>query len=268
MVEYPWNHVEEMEVRQSMAASAKKRLVGKESLLDIMAARAFAYSFLSRAFFEEPSKEFLTLLVEQELIDSFVGLEESALLKAGHDSLSFALRDPDILTDESVEDLAADYNRIFIGLGKKKSVSVYESVHRSTDRLVFQKDTMAVRAAYAKHDLKVERFQQEPDDHIGLELLFMQKLSEKCLKEMRGNRYHKARRILKDQLAFLDDHILKWVPKMAGKVVDNSQTNFFQGAGKMLGGHVKFDREMVDNLIDEITARIKQHKDKNEMRPA
>ncbi len=252
----------------TMAAGAKKRLVGKESLLDIMAARAFAYSFLSRAFLEEPSKEFLTVLVEQELIDSFLGLEENALLKAGHESVSFALRDPDILTDESIVALAGDYNRIFIGLGKKKSISPYESVYRSTDRLVFQKDTMDVRAVYAKHDLKVERFQQEPDDHIALELLFMQKLSEKCLKELRANRYHKSRRILKDQLVFLDDHMLKWVPKMAGQVTDKSQSSFFQGVGKMLGGHIKFDRELLDNLIDEITDRIKRHKDKNEMRPA
>lgn len=249
-----------------MSASAQKRLIGKERLLDIMAARAFAYSFLSRSLSEEPGKDFIKLLVDEELLDSFPNIEDNALLKEGHESITFFLRDPDLLTEAGIDNLIGQYNRIFIGLGRKKSISPYESVYVSPDRLVFQEETMRVRAAYAKHDLQPKRLQQEPDDHISLELEFMQKLSEKALKEMRSNRFHKARRILRDQSSFLEDHLLKWAPQMAGEMSQKTDSAFFGGVARMLSGYLAADKEVVDTLIEEVRERIKRHKEKNEIK--
>src|SRR3990172_2328452 len=180
-----------------------KKPIGKEKLLDIMAARFCALTFLKRAFLEEPTKAYLELLAEGDILDYFPAGGDNGLLKSGFEALSFYLRDPNLLTGDGINDLAADYMYLFIGPGKL-GAAPYESVYRSGKPLVFQEHTMEVRAEYAKHDLIPEKFQQEPDDHISLELDFLLKLTEEATKEIRANRYGKAKKLAQTQKKFLN----------------------------------------------------------------
>lgn len=244
-----------------MKDNQTKKLVAKEKLLDILAARFGALTFLKRAFLEEPTKEYLELLTEGDILAYFPQGGDDALLKSGYETLSFYLRDPGLLGKDGVQKLSADYLTLFIGPGKL-GAAPYESVYRSNEPLVFQEHTMAVRAEYAKHGLVPERFQQEPDDHISLELDFMLRLVEKTMTDIRANRYSKARKLMQAQKSFMTDHIMKWAPVFAEKVIGNAKTDFHRGVGKMLIGYLKIDEVLVADLVKELDARAKHERAK------
>lgn len=251
-----------------MSTKTRGKLIGRETLLNIMAARAFAYAFLSRSLWDEPSKEYFEVLIEDELLSSFPFIDESALIKEGVDNITFFLRDPNLLSQDGVEAGKGEYNRLFFGFEKELRVSPYESVNLSPDKLVFQKETMAVREAYAKYELRPKKFQREPDDHIGLELEFMQKLCEQCLKDIRASRFHKAKRVMRDQLSFLEDHLLKWAPALGQKITDTATSDFYRGAGRILTGFLLADKELASDLLDELSERIKSHRKTKEEKTA
>lgn len=244
-----------------MKVDQTKKLVAKEKLLDILAARYCALAFLKRAFLEEPTKEYLELLTEGDVLAYFPEVGDDALLKSGYEALSFYLRDPGLLTKDSVKKLGAEYLSLFIG-PEKLGAAPYESVYRSARPLVFQEHTMEVRAEYAKHGLIPERFQQEPDDHISLELDFMLRLVEKTMADIRAKRYSKARKLMQAQKSFMTDHVMKWVPAFSAKVIESAKTDFYRGIGKMLIGYLKMDQALIDGLVKELDARAKQERAK------
>ncbi len=248
-----------------MSLTKKTRLIGKERLLDVMAARAFGYAFLARAFMEEATADYLAVLVEEGVAESFPSVEQNDILKQGHEELLFFLRDPDLLTGLSCDDLASDYSRLFIVSGKSMA-QPYESMYLSSQDRLFQEHTMQVRAVYARNGYKAKNFQQEPDDHIGLELSFLGKLVEDTLPTMRSGHFNKAKRLVREQKSFLDEHLGLWVRRFAQKVIDGAQTPFYSGLAKMLIGYVEIEKNLVDELIDELGARIKDEKESRKLK--
>ena len=240
-----------------------RKLISKEKLLNIMAARLCALSFLKRAFLQEPTKEYLELLADGDIMGYFPA--DNEILRSGYESLEFYLRDPNLLTEKNILELGADFMALFVG-PERMLATPYESVYLSNKPLVFQEHTMEVRAEYAKHDLMPEKFQQEPDDHISLEIDFIARLTEKCMTELRAERWAKARKLVQTQQKFLDAHLLKWAYFFGDKVMKNAKTDFYRGIGKMLVGYLKIEQALVDGLAAELEVRHKQEKAKRLVR--
>jgi len=232
-----------------------KRPMGKERFLNIMAERQFAYSFLHRLFMEEPSKEFVELIIKEDLVGVFPGREDERI-KKDLETLNFYLKDPDLLSDDNINDLKADYVNLFIGPGKLPSPP-YESVYRSKKKLVFQDETIEVRQTYAREKLVFANMHREPDDHIGLELDFITQLTKRAAKEFRAAQLGKVKKTLKVVSDFMDNHILEWVPRFAEDVTSSARTDFYRAAGKILNGYVSLDKKQLSELISAVAERIK-----------
>lgn len=65
-----------------------------------------------------------------------------------------------------------DYINLFVGLGSVKAAP-WGSVYSSQERLVFQPETLGVRAWYRRFGCEPSKLGSEPDDHIGTELEFL-----------------------------------------------------------------------------------------------
>ena len=65
-----------------------------------------------------------------------------------------------------------DYINLFVGLGHVKAAP-WGSVYSSQERLVFQPETLEVRAWYRRFGCEPAKLGSEPDDHIGTELEFL-----------------------------------------------------------------------------------------------
>lgn len=123
-----------------------------------------------------------------------------------------------------------DYLNLFTGTGNPLAPP-YESVYRSPDHLMFDKQTSEIRDFYKSYGWESKFKGKIPDDHLGVELLFLTLMIEKylelddeiCNSEMRDE----IRR-------FIDQHIMSWVPEWNKSIQQNANTLSYKGIGTLI----------------------------------
>lgn len=138
--------------------------------------------------------------------------------------------------------LERDHARLFIG--PEIAVPPWESVWRDKERLLFGEQTFAVREAYARSGLAVERKDTEPDDHIGYELLFLAQLAAALTT---ASSQHDA--TLDAARAFLDDHLLRWLPDLCEAITRSAATPHYAALALLTAGAVADLQEEIDGVL-------------------
>ena len=133
---------------------------------------------------------------------------------------------------EDVITVRRDYDRLFFGPGPMIAPP-YESVHRSDEHLVFERETLEVRAAYARFGLAAPRLHKEPDDHLGLELGFLGTLCVRALDAIDGADDTDLERLLAGIQSFLSEHVLRWAPQCLAQAANGAQTCFYRGVAAL-----------------------------------
>lgn len=151
----------------------------------------------------------------------------------GLDELRRAVQEP-----ASVEELEADYRRLFVGPGPIIAPP-WESVHLDDEGLMFQAPTMSVRHAYAEFGLQAPELNKEPDDHMGLELAFIGELAVAALRAGEAGDVGGQGALLAGMQRFVNEHLVAWAPLFAGLVVGGAQTSLYRGVGHLLAGAVE-----------------------------
>jgi TorA maturation chaperone TorD len=108
--------------------------------------------------------------------------------------------------------------------------------------------TLQVRAFYEQFGLVSERKDQEPEDHVGLELEFMGWLCDLYVRCLREGDARGAALALQAQRDFLDDHLLQWVERFCEGVVRSAWTDFFRGTATLTKGFLMGDRRLLRDL--------------------
>jgi TorA maturation chaperone TorD len=142
------------------------------------------------------------------------------------------------LSAQAFAELQADYSRLFAGPGKLLAAP-WESVYFSEERLLFQAQTLDVRAWYRRYGLEVAVGRQEPDDHIGLELAFLSHLAGLTVHALKSPNCHTPAALLAAQHDFLQAHLLCWGPAWCQEVEAHARTDFYRGVARMLRGVLK-----------------------------
>jgi TorA maturation chaperone TorD len=156
-------------------------------------------------------------------------------------------------TNENSEGLEApqfkalqdDYLHLFIGLGHVLA-PMWESVYFSEKKLMFQESTLQVREWYARFGVQAERINNEPDDHIGLEMLFISHLASLALQAIEQDDQNKLNEALQAQRDFLSEHLLRWGPVWAKLVKQNANTDFYRGIAHLTHGSLLAAAEMLE----------------------
>jgi len=219
-----------------------------ENVLALIELRAYAYDVLRRTFASEPSQEYLVLM--KDTIDQFPFSSESEYILKGIEAVKKSLDqlDPSVGISKDVsEELLWDYTRMFIGPDQLVAPP-WESAYANEDKLLFQKETLAVREAYLKYLFLPVQFQQEADDHIGLELDFMYQLCLILYEKVKSGDLSYAE-VLEDQKSFLQQHLLTWVDRFGKDVVNNSATDFYKGMTNILTGYLSLDQRAIEELL-------------------
>jgi TorA maturation chaperone TorD len=132
--------------------------------------------------------------------------------------------------NSSVKMMKEDYLTLFTGTGNPLAPP-YESVYRSKDHLLFDKQTSEVREFYKSYGWESKFKGSIPDDHLGIELLFLTLMIEKylefedeaCNSEMRNE----IRR-------FIDQHLMSWIPEWNEHVQKHSNTLSYKGIATLI----------------------------------
>ena len=228
--------------------SQNKKQTSAEETMFFLSARSYAYDLLKCVFLKEPSVKFLKLLIEGEMVQAFPFYESDTDLGKAIDTILNYFKQSDVTSKKGAQNLHWDYTRMFIGPGEVQAPP-WESIYRDMERLHFSKETLKVRDAYRKYNLLHRRFGHDPDDHIGLELDFMHKLCEMAKEKTEGTDGKELLEILEDQKAFLEDHLLKWIPAWSKDVVKGAETDFYKGAAHLLNVYLRVDSKLLEQFI-------------------
>ncbi len=216
----------------------------EDSIISLMDMRARTYGMLARLFREEIDKEELEELQGMR----FPTATGNAEVDAGYRSLYDYLR---TAWDDSITELAIDFVRTFIGHGVNGYSAAYpfESVYTSERRLMMQEARAEVLQTLRENNLKSGRW-NEGEDHIGLELEFMQRMSMRTADDLRSGDEDAAIKKLETQQTFVHDHLLNWLPMLVADMQKFSKTKFYQGLGQLALGFVKEDAQTLAELLE------------------
>jgi TorA maturation chaperone TorD len=187
--------------------------------------RALAYRFVATLYLGQPDAAWLESLVREGLLADFPVPTGNADMVEGLERIASAC-DGLALGLVTGADLRADYDQLFVGPDHLPSPP-WESVYRTEERLVFDWPALEVKSEYRKLGL-VSIKPSDPDDHVGLELLFMAILAER---QAEGDEVAQPA-----QQRFLREHLLQWAPAFCGDVVANARTDLFRGLGLLTRG--------------------------------
>lgn len=212
-------------------------------IADLMDMRARTYGMLARLFRVE---------VDKETLDEMRGMRfptatGNDLVDAGYRQLYTYLRGA---WEDSIRELAVDYVKCFIGHGVNgySAAYPYESVYTSERRLMMQEARAEVLQVMRDNELKRDRW-NEGEDHIALELEFMQRMALRTEEDLRAGDEDAAAEKLETQRAFVNDHLLNWLPMLVGDMQQFAQTDFYKGLGNLTLGFAQQDAETLDELL-------------------
>jgi TorA maturation chaperone TorD len=187
------------------------------------------YAFLNRVFFEKPERAFIDKLITGEVMHAFPLSSEQSLEHEGKQALqAFVAANAGGLSEATFEALKKDYQRLFVGPGHLPAPP-WESVYRSHEHLVFEKQTLDVRRWYARYGLQAPKLNKEPDDHIGLEFAFLLHLTTLVLQYQADQETCDA--LLQAKRAFIEEHLVQWAPSFFQAVSKHAATDFYRGLG-------------------------------------
>ena len=149
---------------------------------------------------------------------------------------------------ENTDSLEFEYNRLFVGPARLIAPP-YESVYRTAEHLVMGETMLDVRRAYRELDMGIRNTLKEPEDHIAIELEYLAELQKRCLTALEEQDIRELRRIIGLEQAFLEDHLLRWVPEFCQGIKEGSRMEFFSAMAEVLVLLVKKDHEILEGLM-------------------
>jgi TorA maturation chaperone TorD len=218
----------------------------KEKWSPFLTAELLTPALLGKLLFQYPDREWI-----QSLIDENVFSETP--LELSHPDISrglgllnrWCVTRQGAMTDADFQDLQVDYTRLFIGVDGVLAPP-WESVHRSREHLLFQEQTIRVRQWYLQYGLQVIEQGKEPDDHVGLELVFLAHLARRGLAALEEGNEERFDALLTAQRRFLAQHPLQWVPVWSAQVDQHAATDFYRGIGILTNGVLTAIAELLE----------------------
>ena len=220
--------------------------VALSELIEVFRQRSATYTFLSRLYRKEIDQEFLDelhgRLYSAEVIDED--------LYTGNLFIATYLSN---LWSGSLNELRIDFSRCFLGQGVDGYSAAYpfESVYTSEKRLMMEAARNEVLAIYRAYGVDKKASWKEEEDHISLELEFVHIMCEKTIKAFLDGDPAKAQDLLTAQMAFIEEHLLAWVPMLFADMRKFSRTKLYHGLTYLTWGFLKTDFYFLRDLLSE-----------------
>jgi TorA maturation chaperone TorD len=244
-----------LDQNQSWAQSQNQNEASTAELAELMRGRAATYATLSRIFRRE---------LDQEALDALIATGFPAHSGNRHVDAGARLM-VDYLGqswENTVDELAVDYVRTFIGGGNDGFAAAYpfESVYTSEKRLLMQQAYLDVLAVFRKNGIVRAPDDNEEADHVALELEFVQILCRRAAEAFESGDMDRGWSQVDEQRRFVERHLFNWVPMLVEDINKFSQTDFYRGAGEFLLGYLQtehdFLAELAPEALDDATTAI------------
>ena len=220
----------------------------KQDFKQLMLNRRNLYHFFARFFQKEIDEAFFESLRHIE----FPAEREENALTEFQDALLRLNEYFEYDAGESLDDLAADYAKTFLGAGSAEGAAAfpYESVYTSPKKIMMQDAWNQVCDIYETKG--IERNASATDlleDHISMEMEFMAFLCDET------SQYTETLAGLEEQREFLNKHLLNWAPEFCLDIKYHADTEFYRMVGQLTTGFLQLDSFILDKMIAERKSR-------------
>lgn len=113
-----------------------------------------------------------------------------------------------------------------------------------------------VVAAYRVKGLTKLETLDVPEDHIALELEYMEQLCNETQQALARRDWLTVSVCLKEQLGFLVHHLLKWVPAFCADIEKYAETEFYKAVAKITNGYLDLERTILEDMIEETVLEV------------
>lgn len=204
------------------------------ALSEKLIATYLAYGFLGKAFFEPPTINLLEQLKHDDLFADWTLDCTNDTMKLGLVTLREFLRMWDA---DDFPRIRRDYTRLFIGPNRLPAPP-WESVYRSDDHILFDEETLQVRMLYRQFGMVIPTGNNEPDDHFGLEIMFVAHLCQLALNAIQANTQGYADLALAAIDSFFRDHVSAWALDYLNDFIEGANTPYYRGLGLLASGTI------------------------------
>lgn len=221
----------------------------KSDFRQLMSNREELYRFFARLFQKEIDEAFFAQLRHVKFP---MDREETALTEFS-DALLRLNEYFEYDAGETLDDLAADYAKTFLGAGIAEGSAAfpYESVYTSPKRIMMQSAWSEVSDIYQNKGIEIsEEASDLKADHIAIELEYMAFLCDDT------SQHTETLFGLEEQKEFLNRHLLNWVPEFCLDIKYFADTEFYRMVGQLTTGFLQFDSFVLDSMIAARKARI------------
>jgi putative dimethyl sulfoxide reductase chaperone len=191
--------------------------------------RSAGYYHLARLF-ELPD----AFLVEERVLDklhvALAAVNDEAAEHAAHLARSFG--------DEGLERVRRDHIKLFVG-PEGLLAPPYGSIYLDPQHEIMGPSTLDAARLYGAAGLQKAPSLKEPPDHIRVELDFMHRAIERTLEAVRAEAWDEAGGLIDVQIAFLQNHLARWVTPFAKVLRTGAGTGFYRHAAGALEAFVR-----------------------------
>lgn len=221
---------------------------------DVWNFRATLYGSLGKSLLEPIQKESKEILTRNFWCD-FPLEVANPQLKSGLDQLiACTSKLEEQSTEEAIEKVMVEYTELFLGPGVPKAPP-FESFYHSNKKLFFGQTTFEMKEILNKNGLESKRKDKQPEDHIGLELLFISVQTE----QLHNLDVEKHVSIMKEQISFIDKHLLTWIPALCSDAKEHGSVGFYGGLIELVWGTLLWDKELLEEFVtsyEEVNEKV------------
>ncbi|MEC4271923.1 molecular chaperone TorD family protein [Adlercreutzia sp. R25] len=147
------------------------------------------------------------------------------------------------------QDLAVEYARIFLAAGvyEGETAVPYESVYTSPEGILMQDSRDDAVRVYRRHGLAIPQDLNVPEDHLVFELEFMAHLSGRIAEALKAD--GDARGLMEAQAAFIDGHLLNWVPRLLDRVRKFARLPFYPAITQIALSYIQENRALLEEEL-------------------
>lgn len=157
------------------------------------------------------------------------GLLDGALADSAESLASWAERaSADAARSEAVQRVSVEFTKLFVG-PPKPAAAPWESANGPVDSHVgFGEATFAMRERLRALGLELCNENNQYEDHVGIELLYLSVLCRRASEEPSGAAACDAAAPDAEEIAsFIREHPLAWVPRLREKVAASQPEGYF-----------------------------------------
>ncbi len=235
-------------------------LVTPAELSAIATARSRVYGFLGAVYNRMPNDQFASSLSSPEVAAFLASVgqmeDDPGDMQEGLRLIEAFIRaSKDKPVEQLKTELAVDRTKLLRGIKPGYGPPPpYEGVYAAMAQEALGQTMMSVRNIYAESGVVLPEEIHDQPDFIGFELDFMRHLTEKEAEAWANEENEEVVKIIKKERAFLDEHILRWVPRFCDLMFEQAQLDFYRGIARLTKGFVQGEAHTAAELVDRACA--------------